>query len=176
MPPCSLERCHDVISFDVLHLHINPFIFFITFFITPNFIFVIPSISEKNGIKISRMQKKSSLIFFIYIWGPTRSENVLISKGEGEDRSWKAHNLKKDPSINQVIYISPNLSSVATFHHQPSTSSPTHYVWFSQFWSHFCGTMHCLPQRLKSTLFVIFRMEGARRVPSVRKNFKQRWF
>ena len=115
MPPCSLEPCHDVISFDVLHLHTNPFIFF-TFY-NPNLIFVIPSISEKNGIKISRMQKKSSLIFFIYIWGPTCSENVLISKGEGED--WEARNSKKDPSINQeVIYISPNLSSVATFHHQ----------------------------------------------------------
>ena len=31
-----------------------------------------------------------------------------------------------------------------------------HYVWFSQFWSHFPRTMHCLPQRLKSTLFEIF--------------------
>ena len=28
-----------------------------------------------------------------------------------------------------------------------------HYVSFSQFWSHFHGTMHCLPQRLKSTFF-----------------------
>ena len=66
MPPCSLEPCHDVISFDVLHLHTNSFIFFI--FYNPNLIFVIPSISEKNGIKISRMQKKSSLIFFMYIY------------------------------------------------------------------------------------------------------------
>ena len=32
-------------------------------------------------------------------------------------------------------------------------SSPEHYVWFSQFWSHLRGTMHCLPQRLKSTFF-----------------------
>ena len=30
------------------------------------------------------------------------------------------------------------------------------YMWFLRFWSHFCGTMHCLPQRLKSTLFEIF--------------------
>ena len=35
-----------------------------------------------------------------------------------------------------------------------------HYVWFSQFWSHFRGTMHCLHQRLKSTLFEIF-LNGA---------------
>ena len=35
-----------------------------------------------------------------------------------------------------------------------------HYVWFSQFWSHFRGTMHCLPQRLKSTLFEIFSNGG----------------
>ena len=27
---------------------------------------------------------------------------------------------------------------------------------FSQFWSHLCGTMHCLPQRLKSMFFEIF--------------------
>ena len=27
------------------------------------------------------------------------------------------------------------------------------HVWFSQFWSHFHGTMHCLPKRLKSTFF-----------------------
>ena len=26
-------------------------------------------------------------------------------------------------------------------------------MWFSQFWSHFRGTMHCLPQRLKSMFF-----------------------
>ena len=28
-----------------------------------------------------------------------------------------------------------------------------HYVWFSQFWSHFHRTIHCLPQRLKSMAF-----------------------
>ena len=37
---------------------------------------------------------------------------------------------------------------------------PAYYVWFSQFWSHFHGTMHCLPQRLKSTLFEIFSNGG----------------
>ena len=35
-------------------------------------------------------------------------------------------------------------------------------MWFSEFWSHFCGTMHCLPQRLKSTMFeIFFRTEWA---------------
>ena len=33
---------------------------------------------------------------------------------------------------------------------------PLHYVWFSQFWSHFHGTMQCLLQRVKSTLLEIF--------------------
>ena len=28
-----------------------------------------------------------------------------------------------------------------------------HYVWFSQFWSHFHGSMYCLPLKLKSTFF-----------------------
>ena len=31
---------------------------------------------------------------------------------------------------------------------------------FSQFWSHLCGTMHCLPQWLKSTFFEIFSNEA----------------
>ena len=31
-----------------------------------------------------------------------------------------------------------------------------HYMWFLQFWSHFRRTTHCLPRRLKSTLFEIF--------------------
>ena len=35
-----------------------------------------------------------------------------------------------------------------------------HYVWLPQFWSHFRGTMHCLPQRIKSTLFEIFSNGG----------------
>ena len=35
-----------------------------------------------------------------------------------------------------------------------------HYVWFSQFWSHFCRTLHCLPQSLKSMFFEIF-LNGA---------------
>ena len=32
-------------------------------------------------------------------------------------------------------------------------TSAVHYVWLSEFWSHFCGTMYCLPQRLKSMVF-----------------------
>ena len=44
---------------------------------------------------------------------------------------------------------------------------PIHYtnVWFSQFCSHFLGTMHCLPQRLKSTLFEIFTNEVVAKRP-----------
>ena len=40
--------------------------------------------------------------------------------------------------------------------HFSGIRAPTHYVSFSQFWSHFWRTMHGLPQRLKSTLFEIF--------------------
>ena len=43
------------------------------------------------------------------------SENVLISKYDCENQ--ERRNLKNTLSINQVIYISPNLWSVATFHH-----------------------------------------------------------
>ena len=38
-----------------------------------------------------------------------------------------------------------------------------HYVWFSQFLSHFHRTMHCLPQRLNSTLFEKFSSRPARK-------------
>ena len=44
-------------------------------------------------------------------------------------------------------------------------NTQTHYVWFSQFWSHFQGTMYCLPQRLKSILFEIFSNEAAPKGP-----------
>ena len=95
MPPCSLEPCHDVISFDVLHLHTNPFIFFI--FYNPNLIFVIPSISEKNGIKISRMQKKSSLIFFMYIYLYEVSQwkcfNIQIRLRESREAQFKKYSV-----------------------------------------------------------------------------------
>ena len=37
---------------------------------------------------------------------------------------------------------------------------------FSQFWSHFQGTMHCLPQRLKSTFFDFFSNGAAQKVPA----------
>ena len=46
-------------------------------------------------------------------------------------------------------------------------ASPVHYVWFSQFWSHFRGTMHCLPQRLKSTFFEIFSNGAALKGPAL---------
>ena len=36
---------------------------------------------------------------------------------------------------------------------------------FSQFWSHLCGTMHCLPQRLKATFFEIFSNGAAPKGP-----------
>ena len=49
-----------------------------------------------------------------------------------------------------------------------------HYVWFSQFWSHFHETMHCLPQRLKSTFFEKILSEGfpkgTRRQKQISKN------
>ena len=49
-----------------------------------------------------------------------------------------------------------------------------HYVWFSQFWSHFRRTMHCLPQRLKSTyVWNFFERSRCEGVSGVRKNFKQ---
>ena len=81
---------------------------------------------------------------------------------------------KKSPNKVQFSTISLHLKKVkfkiwSTFSptHQnicqrSSTlaSSTLHYVWFSQFWSHFHGTMHCLPQRLKSTLFEIFPNGG----------------
>ena len=47
-----------------------------------------------------------------------------------------------------------------------------HYVWFSQFWSHFHGTMHCLPQRLKSTFLKFFKWSGSEGASGVRKNSK----
>ena len=37
---------------------------------------------------------------------------------------------------------------------------------FSQFWSHLCRTMHCLPQRLKSTFFEIFSNGAALKGPA----------
>ena len=40
---------------------------------------------------------------------------------------------------------------------RPEESSQTHYVWFSQFWSHFRGTMHCLPQ-FQKTLILVFEV------------------
>ena len=40
-----------------------------------------------------------------------------------------------------------------------------HYMLFLQFWSHFCGTMHCLPQRLKSTFFENFSNGAAPKEP-----------
>ena len=52
----------------------------------------------------------------------------------------------------------------------PNTRCPIHYVQFSQFWSHFCGTMHCLPQRLKIKINVVwsfFEQSGG-----VRKKFQ----
>ena len=51
---------------------------------------------------------------------------------------------------------------------------PSHYVWFSQFWSHFRGTMHCLPQRLKSMLFEFFSNGAATK--GVRKKFQRTLF
>ena len=55
-----------------------------------------------------------------------------------------------------------------------SSRHPLHYVWFSQFWSHFRRTMHCLPQRLKSTLFEIFSnrgcLKGTRSVEKISNN------
>ena len=43
---------------------------------------------------------------------------------------------------------------------------------FHNFGLIFAGIMHCLPQRLKH----FFYTPGTLRAPSVRKNFKQRWF
>ena len=52
-----------------------------------------------------------------------------------------------------------------------------HYEWFSQFSSHFRGTMHCLPRRLKSTFFKIISNGAAQKGPAEwRKNFKKCWF
>ena len=47
-----------------------------------------------------------------------------------------------------------------------------HYVLFSQLWSHFCGTKHCLPQRLKSTLSEIILNGAARRDLRSEKKFQ----
>jgi len=53
-----------------------------------------------------------------------------------------------------------------------------HYVWFSHnFGLIFAGQMHCLPQRLKSTVFEIFSNRAAPKGSAEwRKNFKKRWF
>ena len=45
---------------------------------------------------------------------------------------------------------------------------------FHNFGLTFAGQMHCLPQRLKSTLFEIFSNGGCPKDPECRKNFKQR--
>ena len=55
-----------------------------------------------------------------------------------------------------------------------------HYVWFSQFWSHFLGTMHCSPQRPKSTFFErlksTFFWKKFLYSGSPSQIFKKRWF
>ena len=59
---------------------------------------------------------------------------------------------------------------------------PSHYVWFSWFWSHFFPIMCIqvvarLPQMLKSMFFEIFSNGAAPKGPAEwRKNFKQGWF
>ena len=53
-------------------------------------------------------------------------------------------------------------------------TAPMHYVWFSQFWSHFRGTMHCLPQRLKLTFFEIFSNDAAPKGPAKWRKFFQK--
>ena len=48
-----------------------------------------------------------------------------------------------------------------------------HYVWLSQFWSHFHVTMHCLPQGLKSTFFEIFSSGGSPKGTWSEENFQK---
>ena len=59
--------------------------------------------------------------------------------------------LKNPGKIRFII-----LKSLPTRHSKERTKKGSwmmHYVWFSHFWSHFRGTMHCLPQRVKSIFF-----------------------
>ena len=52
-----------------------------------------------------------------------------------------------------------------------------HYVWFSLFWSHFRRTNALFASKAKiNVVWNFFDTPGTLRAPSVRKNFKQRWF
>ena len=51
-----------------------------------------------------------------------------------------------------------------------------HYVWLSQFWSHFSRTNALFASKAKINIFLFFWVEGPQRKPGMKKNFKKRWF
>ena len=52
-----------------------------------------------------------------------------------------------------------------------------HYVWFSQVWSHFCGTNALFASKAKiNVVWNFFEWRVPEGYPECRKNFKQRWF
>ena len=54
---------------------------------------------------------------------------------------------------------------------------PAHYVWLSQFWSHFCGTNALFASKAKiNVVWNFFEQRVPEGYPECRTNFKQHWF
>ena len=72
----------------------------------------------------------------------------------------------------------------ALYSHSPTISiiaswlwSSTHYVWFSQFWSHFRGTNALFASKAKiNVVWNFFEWRVPKGYPECRNNFKQCWF
>ena len=95
-------------------------------------------------------------------------------------RNWKSiQELDRTAQIGKVIFTILHfpLKFLQYVFEGFAKKYPGHYVWFSQIWSHFLGTMHCLPQRLKSIFFgKKIEWSGNEGTSGVKKNFKKHWF
>ena len=110
-----------------------------------------PPIAEKNNCYTSPTRLVAYLEPFVRLQKQSIEELELMNECSGK---WSMNYMPERHCSFNNHAISP--SCLMKSFYAVSIGTTVHYVWFSQFWSHFRREMHCLPHWLKSTLFEIF--------------------